>query len=174
MPWELTIVNYDGTPPRLFKDADEARELPMGTLDEVRKYISEVLPGTEWHEEPPLLEMMKASGSELWKDWDQQMIAFASMPKWRAIYQDGGLSFDMFGFEHDGPVKHFLIDVRGSENPIPALQVLCDTTGWSVAEMGKDGEFLDLDGAAGERWNQWRDYLNRAIQQTPAQDDSEA
>jgi hypothetical protein len=170
MPWELTLVNYDGKPPRFRKDADERRELPLGTLEEVRKHISTVLPEIEWSVEPPLIEMMKATGSNLWEDWDEEMKAAASIPKLQAVYYRENLSIEMFGFEQNGPLRFVLMDVRGSDNPIPILRKLCEPRGWSFAEMSKDGEFLDLSGND-TRWDNWQHYLNYAIDQVQDSDE---
>jgi hypothetical protein len=166
MPWELTIVNYDGKPPRLYVHADKARQLPLGTLEEVRKHLSAVLPALEWYEDPPLIEMMKAAGSNLWETWDERTIASASRPKLRALYQEDELSLEMFGFEQDAPLHFVLLDVRGRKNPIPILRALCEPKGWSLAEMGKDGEFLDLSGNADRKWDDWQRFLKSAIDQT--------
>ena len=164
MPWELVVVKYDGKPPRLQRDSDKNRQLPLGTLDEVRDHISSLLPGIEWHVEPSLIEMMKANGSGLWKNWDERMIADASKPKLKATLIRDDMSFEMFGFEQDGPLRFFLLDVRGRENPLPLLRALCETKGWSIAEMGKDGEYLDLTGSsAQDRWDGWQRYLSAAI-----------
>lgn len=166
MPWELVVVNYEGKPPRLYQDSDKTRQLPLGTLDEVRKHISTVFPGTEWREEPPLIDLMKASGSTSWKSWDKETIAAASKPKLRAVYGHGNLFFEMFGFEQDGPLRFVLLDIRGQENPLPLLRKLCEPKGWSLAEMGKDGEFLDFTGSSAEdKWNSWQLFLQQAINQ---------
>ena len=166
MPWELTLLKYDGVPPRFRRDADAQRELPLGTLHEVRNHISNALPGTAWYEELPLIEMMKANGSESWKTWDKEMIESASMPKLKAVYNAGGVCFEMFGFSQVGPLKHVLMEIRGNENPIPALRSLCDPKNWSVVEEGTEPEFIRLDGEAIDRWNKWQKYLNVAIQQS--------
>jgi hypothetical protein len=165
MPWELVVLNYDGQPPRHYKDSDKNRELPLGTLDEVREHISTVLHGTEWHEEPPLIELMKATGSTSWLTWDPDWIANASKPRLKAIYQEGDLWFEMFGFEQEGPLRSLLLDVRGNQNPLPLLRRLVEPTGWSIAEMGKDGEFLDFREATQERWNGWSRFLSDALNQ---------
>jgi hypothetical protein len=149
------MVNYDGKPPRFRKDADERRELPLGTLDEVRNHISTVLPEIKWSVEPPLIEMMKAA---------------ASIPKLQAVYYRANLSIEMFGFEQNGPLRFVLMDVRGSDNPIPILRKLCEPRGWSFAEMSKDGEFLDLSGND-KRWDNWQHYLNYAIDQVQDSDE---
>jgi hypothetical protein len=165
MPWELVVYHYGGPPPRLQKDADKKRQLPLGSLNEVRKHISTVLPGTEWYEDPPLIEMMKAAGNTSWETWDQQMIADASKPKLKSVYRHGNVTFEMFGFEQDGPLCYVLLDVRGCDNPLPLLRALCAPKGWSIAEMGKDGEFLDLDGPHAEKcWNNWQRFLDSAIE----------
>jgi hypothetical protein len=169
MPWELVILNYDGNPPRYRTEADKSRELPLGTLDEVREHLSSVLPALEWYEDPPLIEMMKANGSDLWKHWDEAMIAHASLPKLRALFQDGELSLELFGFEQDGPLRFVLLDVRGGKNPMPILRALCEPRGWSLAEMGKDGEFLDF-ASADKKWDDWQRYLNYAINQVQDSD----
>jgi hypothetical protein len=168
MPWELTIVNYDGAPPRLYEDRDKSRERPLGTLDEVRQHISDALPGTEWNVEPPLIEAMKATGCDLWKDWDELLIATCSQPTLKAYYQGCGFHFEMYGFGQadDGPIRHILLNVRGIGNPIPALRALCAPKGWCAAEAGcKDAKFLDFDAEEAE-WRRVRDYLNQPIQQT--------
>ena len=65
MPWELWIVKYDADSPREEDGFDEAHGLPLGTLDEIRVHFTEVFAGIEWFEEPPLLEVMGRTASEL-------------------------------------------------------------------------------------------------------------
>jgi len=172
MPWELAVIKYDGQPPRLQKDASESRKRPLGSLDKVRQHISESLPGVEWHEEPPLIDMMKASGSKLWEDWDAEMIAHASQPTLTAVYRSGGVILEIYGFKENDPVGSILVDVRGDGNPIPALKAICEPKGWTIVEMGEDGEFLDLSGPATARWNAWQQYLNAAIEHVRTSDDA--
>jgi hypothetical protein len=112
--------------------------------------------------EPPLLEIMKASGLTLLEDWDGAMIADASKPKLRAVYQRANLSIEIFGFEQSGPLCFVLLEVRGRDNPLPELRKICQTKNWSLAEMCEDGEFLGLS-VADERWKNWQRYLNFAI-----------
>lgn len=77
--------------------------------------------------EPPLLEIMKASGLTLLEDWDGAMIADASKPKLRAVYQRANLSIEIFGFEQSGPLCFVLLEVRGRDNPLPELRKICQT-----------------------------------------------
>lgn len=163
MPWELTIVNYDGKPPRFASESLEEKFLPLGSLDEVRIHISTVLPETEWITEPPLIEIMKRTGSDSWKEWDPEMIASASHPKLKAYYDNGGLSLEMYGFEQDGPLRYLLVEVRGDANPIPTLRALCVPNGWSAHEMCRNAEFLDLAGDTHGRWSAWERFRNFAI-----------
>ena len=163
MPWELTIVNYDGKPPRLASESLESKCLPLGTLDEVRAHISSVLPETEWLTEPPLIEIMKQTGSDSWKEWDPEMIASASRSKLKGYYENGGLFLEMYGFEQDGPLRYLLMEVRGDANPIPTLRTLCNPNGWSAHEMCRDAQFLDLDGDRHDRWSVWERFRNFAI-----------
>jgi hypothetical protein len=163
MPWELSLINYDGKPPRLRTDEDERRKLPLGTLDEVRDHISSVWPETTWTVEPPLLEMMKASGNDLWKHWSEEMVAYASESKLRGLYQGAGFTVELFGFEQHTPLRFLLLDVRGRGNPIPVLKALCEPKGWCIAEMGKDGEYLNF-ATAEKKWDKWQRYLSAAIE----------
>ena len=172
MPWELTILKYDGEPPRMRRDAQKERELPLGTLAEVKGHITEVMPGTEWYEEPSLIEIMKMTGSDTWKDWDDEMIAASSEPKIKAHFESGDTSFEMFGFEADGPIRHFLMDIRGNDNPISTLRALCLPKRWSVAEMSRDGEFLALSGNSDSRWNAWLGFLGAAIKKDSGPSDA--
>ena len=71
----------------------------------------------------------------------------------------------MFNFEQLGGLKYICAEVRGRGNPLPQLRSLCDRTGWSIVEAGQDGEFLDFDGNALERWG-WLDFLDRAVAQS--------
>jgi hypothetical protein len=166
MPWELCVLDYDGKPPRLYTDSDKSRNRPLGTLDAVRLHISTVFLRTEWFEEPPLIEILKANGDTSWTNWDPQMIAEASKRKLKAVYEHGETTLEMFGFEQVEPLRFFLLDVRGHDDPIPLLRLLCEPKGWSVAEMGKDGEFLDFTASAETRWNGWLAFLNHALDQT--------
>ncbi len=163
MPWELTIVNYDGEPPRFVADSNRDRHLPLGTLEEVRAYISSVLPKTQWVTEPPLIEIMKRSGSDSWKEWDAESIASASRPKLKAHYEADGVSFEMYGFDQNGPVQYFLLEVRGDQNPIPTLRTLCSPKGWSAHEMCRGAEFLDLNLDRQGRWSVWEKFRDFAI-----------
>lgn len=172
MPWELEIIKYDGPVPRLRADADETRFLPMGTVDDVRAYISETLPDTEWRVEPPLLEVMKASGSDTWKHWDESMIESASQPKLKAFYEAENLYIEIFGFDQIGLLRYLLMEVRGEGDPLPVLPSLCQPAGWSVADMCKDATFLDLDSTSNPRWGKWRRFLSFAIGKTNGEDNS--
>jgi hypothetical protein len=166
MPWELCVLDYDGKPPRLYKDSDKSRKRPLGTLDAVRLHISTVFRGTEWFEEPPLIELLKTNGDTSWKSWDPEMIADASKTKLKAVYDHGETTLEMFGFEQVEPLTFFLLDVRGRNDPIQLLRMLCEPKGWLVAEMGMDGEFLDLIASGEKRWNGWLAFLNHALDKT--------
>jgi hypothetical protein len=107
MPWELCILKYEGAPPRFRAHTSESRELPLGSLEEVRQHIDRVFPGTVWEEEPSLIEVMKLTGNKSWEKWDAKMIEASSYPTLKGLYERGDLTFEMFGFEQPEPLSYF-------------------------------------------------------------------
>jgi hypothetical protein len=172
MPWELEIIKYDGPVPRLRADVDETRLLPLGTVEDVRAHVSETLPAIEWQVEPPLIEVLKASGSDSWKHWDESTIESASQPTLKACYELEDLYIEIFGFKQASPLRYLLMEVRGEGDPLPVLRALCKPTGWSVADMCKDAVFLDLDSTTNPRWEKWRRFLGFAMGKANREDNS--
>ena len=163
MPWELTLVKYDGEPPRRVSDASRDRYLAMGTLEEVQQHISSVLPATEWVKEPSPIEVMKHGGSDSWKDWDDEMIASASQRKLKGYFLRDDLSLEIYGFEQEGPLRYVLVEVRGEGDAISTLRALCCPVGWSAHDMSRDAAFIDLTGSGNTRWSFWKRFRDFAI-----------
>jgi hypothetical protein len=162
MPWEITLVNYEGNPALSYRAPDRPEPLPLGSKQSVVERISSCVPELEWYEEPPMTEMIQRFPDhpfrELLASWPEEMRARASRPKLRAIYDQGDLSMELYGFDED-PLKFLCIEVRGNDDPLPLLRRLCVPNGWSVVDDA-DGSFLDLstDRAGGwERFRNWRD-----------------
>lgn len=171
MPWELEIRKYDGQIPRKRSEADSNRFLPLGAVEEVRLHLSKVLPTLEWEEEPPLLEILKASGSDLWKDWDEELLTSASRPKLKAYYESENLSIEFYGFDQPGELQYLLLDVRGEGNPLPLLKKICQPLCWSIADFRRDAEFINLDQTDSPRWRNWLGFLKRATETDATDDD---
>jgi len=172
MPWELTAVKYDGAPPQYTREIDSARQLPLGPCDTVREWISSALPGIAWSREPSLAETSCRLGMELPDCWDEDTRRLAAMSKWRGQFGSENLFVEMYGLYDGADIRSFEIEVRGTADPIPCLQKLCEKPKWTLAEVGKDGQCLEFDSNASRRWNDFRNWVEDAVDHLQS-DDSE-
>ena len=176
MPWELVIVKYSGPPPLHRTEAEMAREVPLGTRADIRSHISRVLPSMQWHEEPSLLELTKARGSDSWKSWDAEQMEAWSQPRLIAVFESNEIELTMFGFGQKDPVESLYVEIHGGADPIRVLQLLCEPGNWTVAEVDRDAEIIDLSGPKARlQWEKWQAYLQNVIDQfEESEDDSES
>lgn len=154
MPWEVTIVNYAGTPPPSYHAPDRPAPVPLGTRDDVIRAVREAVPEFGWGESgrlPP----------EILAKFSPEVAALLSKPKLKALYDHDDLYLLLYGFEQE-PIKYLHAEVRGNGNPVPLLARVCAGRGWSVVS-DTDGSFVDLTAAAPPQWDGFQAYRDRAI-----------
>jgi hypothetical protein len=159
MPWEVTIVNYAGKPPRSYYAPARPEPLPLGDSSNVIHRISATLPELKWVTEPPLpLEILAKYPSEI----RERM----SRPTLRAGYACGGFSFELYGFGEE-PVMCLHSEFRGEGDPLPWLYRLCHPNQWSaVADC--DGSFVEFGKNGAARWRfsrHWAGFVNKRLKE---------
>lgn len=163
MPWDITIVNYAGNPPRSYHAADRPALEPLGSRDDVIRSIREALPELAWGESggfPP----------EILAKFPPEIAAIIAKPKLRAVYDTDELYLNLYGFEQE-PIGYLHAEVRGTGNPVPLLARLCAGRFWSVVS-DTDGSFVDLTAASAPQWDGFQAYRDRAIGDTRETNDS--
>jgi hypothetical protein len=152
MPWELNIVKTVGKPPQKSPETKDTHGL--GVLPAIQRQLSNALPGIEFYKEPSgeeRLAAMKEQGIEI---PDSLKSIFArTKGSYRGIYKGDDFSFE-FCFGHETTVDHAFLDVRGSGEPLPALQHLMLTTGWAIYDLASS-KLVESKGW--EKFTEWRD-----------------
>ena len=93
MPWEVTIVNYEGRPPANFRADGRPDPKSLGSRSEVVQIIKTALPELEWGQTgnlPP----------EILEAFSPDIRAMMSTPRLKAAYDGEDFSFELYGFEH--------------------------------------------------------------------------
>ena len=154
MPWDVTILNYAGSPPASYYAPDRPEPEPLGTRDEVVSAIREAVPELEWGVSgglPP----------EILAKFSPELATLMGKPKLGAVYDRDDVYLTLYGFEQE-PMKYVCGEVRGRGNPVPLLARMCAGRGWSVVS-GTDGSFVDLSAATAPQWDGFQAYRDRAV-----------
>lgn len=164
MPWELTVLKLDGPPPRYGREIDPARRRPLGRCEEVRQIIDAAFPGMEWTQEPSTIESSRRLNLSIPESWDAETLHVASLPQWKGIFVCGRLYVEVYSLPDGADLDFMHVEVRGEGDPLPYLRQLCEPRQWTVVEIGKDGQCLNFEGNAGQRWQGFRDLVAFVVQ----------
>ena len=157
MPWEVTIVNYEGRPPASYRAPDRPESKPLGGREEVIAHIKQALPELEWGESgnfPP----------EILQTFSPEIRALMSKSQVQAVHDGEDFSIELYAFEQE-PIMYLHADIRGEGNPLVLLDRMCSPRKWSVVS-NFDGSVVDLQASSAAQWDFFRAWRNRAIATT--------
>ena len=82
-------------------------------------------------------------------------------PGLEADFEVGDLSIQFSC--HDEPIIRFInAEVRGNDDPFPALAAICQPNGWSVVSAA-DNSIVDLSRLEGSTWQRFREWRDKAL-----------
>lgn len=157
MPWEVTIVNYAGKPPRSYYAPSRPDPLPLGDSTQVIQRVSAVLPELRWEEEQPL-------PPEIIAKYPVAVRMSMSRSRLKAGYACDGFTFDLYGFGEE-PTMCLHCEFRGAGDPLPWLYRLCHPHQWSVV-ADCDGSFVEFGKNGAARWRffrRWTKFVNARL-----------
>jgi hypothetical protein len=167
MSEEISILKYAGTPPSKNAEIVSDQIVSLGTVRELKTILERHSPLIEWEIEPSLLFMMQQSGSNLWRDWDAELLASRSHPRLNGHIHSDSLSLSILSLSTDeeADVSSLLVEVRSVGNPYKVLQTLCEENGWIAYRLNPNDELVDF-AKTNEEWEDWQENEERYLEES--------
>ncbi len=85
-------------------------------------------------------------------------------PTW-GILEGADFSIE-FSIGEEEPCTSVMLHVRGSDEAITPIQVVCETSGWKALDCS-DGEIIEFDSDPAQGLRSWREYRDRVSPGAP-------
>lgn len=166
MSGDLSIVKYKNAPPARRSEMRQEETLSLGSLSEIKTILERQFPEIEWEMEPSLLSILQKSGSDLWKDWDEEMLASASRPRLVGHVDTDDLlvRFHSLPTDDEAEVPYLLVELHSVGNPYIALGSLCEQNGWVAVGPNPEDEFIDFEQAI-KSWEDWQQNEDQSLEE---------
>jgi hypothetical protein len=133
MSWDVMIFKIRGNPPPSIEKINESDTQPLGPAAEVRREISEALPGVDW-----------------------------SDPTW-GTYSGSGNEFSIeFNVSNDDPVDNMMLHVRGSGDALSPIMAVVRPRAWAAFDC-TTGEFLDPQNLSDRGWRAFQEFRDKIV-----------
>lgn len=142
MPWEISFIR--GSRPG---------EQPLGARDIVVEKLSRVLPPAQLRPPPHIPDDVRSR-------MPPTVIEAMSRRVLETEFDHPDLLIQFYCADSD-PIQELHAEVRGEGDPIPVLKAICESTGWSVWDIGTE-TIVDLIQAA-TNWADFCEWRDRGI-----------